>query len=967
MSRRISSPELIGRAAELSSLGAALDDARAGQGRVVLVEGDAGLGKTRLVEHFTSQASGIRVLAGGGIPLAADVPYAPVIEVFRALAVLYPPAGEGLLPRDQAVGAGPPGPARLLSLAAEALRAVAEQLPVVVVVEDLHWADASTRGLVSYLARVLRRDRVLLLATVRAEELDPARPVAELVGELARAPHAERLVLRPLDRDEVAAQVQGITGVAPPATMVDRMVARAAGNPFFTEELLAAGTGADAVPATVRDVLLTRAARLPAPGRRVLQAAAVLGRSVPHELLAAVTDPADLDAGLPAVVAHRLLEPRGDGYLFRHPLIQETVYADVLPAVRQDLHARAAARLEATSGAATVAERAGQAVQVAYHWRAAGATGRALAAAVRAGQLAAAAHAPAEALAWYEYALGAWPAAPGAAGVAGMEQLTLMEQAAETASVAGDNTRAQALARQVLAGIDPTAEPVRAALRWERLGRFCWLTGNQGASWQAYEQALSTVPAQPSAARARVLAATAQSLMLRSLHLSSRGYAEQAIAVSREVGALAEEGHARNTLGCNLAALGHDAEGIGLLEEALALARRAGDEAEAGRCLINLTENLAIARRCADAVRTGDAGVAEAARLGLSRVHGPVILGGALLGRYLLGRWDEVGRLASQALDTEPEGMSSVPLRLARTRVALARGQLDTAAEDLTALGAVLGGSGDLQYGVHVAALRAGLAAARGEHAEARAIPRDDLARSADHDDMGLHLELAACAISVEAGALDHARLHGRRTDPVAARAAAAQIMSGAEVMIARVVGAGGRLSPVLALLLAVARAHLSRIPGPADPGLWARVAQDELADPYLVATARYHEAAALLASRGSRRRAATALRAAGTIARDLRAGPLRAEIAALARAARIDLAEPAVMPGPEPDHAGVGLTPREREVLGLLGNGLSNAQIARTLYISEKTASVHVSNILRKLGVTSRVQAATAAARLRP
>lgn len=154
MSRRISSPELIGRAAELSSLGAALDDARAGQGRVVLVEGDAGLGKTRLVEHFTGQASGVRVLAGGGIPLAADVPYAPMIEVFRALAALYPPARDGLLPRGQPAGAGAPGPARLLSLAAEALRAVAGQVPVVVVVEDLHWADASTRDLVSYLARV---------------------------------------------------------------------------------------------------------------------------------------------------------------------------------------------------------------------------------------------------------------------------------------------------------------------------------------------------------------------------------------------------------------------------------------------------------------------------------------------------------------------------------------------------------------------------------------------------------------------------------------------------------------------------------------------------------------------------------------------------------------------------------------------------------------------------------------------
>jgi DNA-binding CsgD family transcriptional regulator len=966
VSRRISSPELIGRAAELSTLHTALDDARAGQGRVVLVEGDAGLGKTRLVEHFTSKVSGATVLAGGGIPLAADVPYAPMIEVFRALAALYPPARDGLLPRDQPAGSGPPGPARLLSLAAEALRALAEQAPVVVVVEDLHWADASTRDLVSYLARVLRRERVLLLATVRAEELDPARPVAELVSELARAPHAERLVLRPLDRDEVAAQLRAITGVTPPTAMVEQMVTRAAGNPFFTEELLAAGTGADAVPVTVRDVLLTRVARLPAPGRRVLEAAAVLGRTVPHELLAAITDPADLDAGLPAAVSHRLLEAQGDRYLFRHPLIQEAVYADVLPTVRRDLHARAAARLEAASPAATVTERAGHAVQVAYHWRAAGATGRALASGVRAGRLAAAAHAPAEALAWYEFALGAWAAVPDAAAAAGIGQVTLMEQAAEAASVAGNNTRAQELARQILAQIDPAAEPARAALRWERLGRFYWLTGDQGASWHAYEEALRTVPAQPSAARAKVLAATAQSLMLRSLHQSARGYAEQAIAAAREVGAHAEEAHARNTLGCNLAALGHDTAGIGLLEQALAMTRQTGDEAEVGRGLINLTENLAIARRCADAVRVGDDGVAEANRLGLAAIHGPVILGGALLARYLLGRWDEVDQLSSQALDAQPEGMSSVPLRLARARVALARGHLDTATKDLTALRAILHGTDDLQYGAQATALQAELAAARGEHTEARAALQDDLARTAGLDALALHLELAACAIGVEADALDHARFNGRRTDPVAARAAAAQIMSGADATIARVVAAGGRLSPALALLEAVARAHLSRVPGPADPGLWARVAQDELADPYLVANARYQEAAALLASHGSRRRATTALRAADATVRDLRAGPLRAEIGALARAARIDLDQPTVRPRPEPDPTGVGLTPREREVLALLRNGLSNAQIAKILYISEKTASVHVSNILRKLGVTSRVQAATAAANLK-
>lgn len=228
------------------------------------------------------------------------------------------------------------------------------------------------------------------------------------------------------------------------------------------------------------------------------------------------------------------------------------------------------------------------------------------------------------------------------------------------------------------------------------------------------------------------------------------------------------------------------------------------------------------------------------------------------------------------------------------------------------------------------------MAAARGEHKQARAALRDDLAQTAGHDDMALHLELAARAISVEADALDQARLNGRRADPVAARAAATQIMSSAAATTVRVVAAGGRLSPPLALLQAVAKAHLSRIPGPGNLELWAQIADDDLAGPYLVGIARYQEGAALLASRGSRHRATTALRAADTTARDLRAGPLHAEIAALARAARIDLAPAAVTPSPPADPTGVGLTPREREVLALLGNGLSNAHIANT-YTSAK------------------------------
>ncbi len=958
MSRRISSPELIGRAAEVAALGAALADARCGQGRLVLVEGDAGIGKTRLVEEFTANVDGVRVLAGGGIPLASDTPYALVLGILQALARLHPPAAGGLLPQDAPVRADPFGRTRLLAAAADAVRVVAAETPLVLVVEDLHWADASTRGLVSFLARVIRADPVLLVVTVRAEELDPARPVSVLIGELARMPHAERLALAPLDSAGVAALVEAITGVAPSARLTGRLVQRAAGNPFFTEELLAAGPDALTLPASVGDVLAERVVRLPAAGQRVLGAASVLGRAVSHQLLAAVAEAADLDDGLATAVSHRLLEPWGDGYRFRHPLIQETLYGRLLPAARQALHARAAAALTELRPPEAPAGRAGRAVQVAFHWQQAGRDRKALAAAVRAGDLARAAYAPAEALAQYTLAIAGWQNLPDPQAAAGVDEISLLERAAEAASAAGDNARAQELVQRVLARTDPAAEPVRAALRLERLGRFSWLAGDLATSRRAYEDALRVIPDQPSPTRARVLAATAQSLMLQSQHLSSRGYAEQSVAVARAVGARAEEAHARNTLGTALAALGCHADGIEMIRAGLQLARQIGDGTEAARCHLNLTDMLAEARQPEEALRAGEEGIREATALGLGRVHAAAILGSVLEALYLLGRWDEIQARASAALDGEPEPWSMVPARMARFRVTLARGNLTAAAADLAAMTAVPGATSDAHYGADLAALDATLAAARGDLACAAARAGDALKIAASTDDVACQLGIAALAVRTEADALDAARLTGYRADPAATRARAERILAAAHDAMARIASAVGCRSPVFSLLETLTSAQLSRIPGPADPGLWHQVAASELADPYLAGYARLQEAASLL-TRRRRREATAALQDAEAAARRLAAAPLHAEIAALARRARIDLAAPAPTPPADPDPA--GLTPREREVITLLSNGLSNAEIARTLYISEKTASVHVSNILRKLGVTSRLQAAAA------
>jgi tetratricopeptide (TPR) repeat protein len=650
---------------------------------------------------------------------------------------------------------------------------------------------------------------------------------------LARLPHAEKLALAPLDHAGVAALVEAISGVAPSARLTGRLVQRAAGNPFFTEELLAAGPDALTLPPAVGDVLAVRVARLPAAGQRVLGAAAVLGHEVSDQLLATVAEAVDLDDGLAAAVSHRLLEPCRDGYRFRHPLIQETVYGRLLPATRQALHARAAAALAQLRPPAAPSGRAGHAVEIAFHWQRAGQPGKALAAAVRAGNLARAAHAPTEALAQYTLAIEGWQQLPNPQAAAGVDETSLLERAAEAASAAGDNTRAQELVQRVLSCIDAETEPGRTALLLERLGRFSWLAGDLVTSQRAYDDALRVIPHHPSPARARVFAATAQSLMLQSQYLSSRGYAEQAaIAVSQAADARAEEAHARNSLGTDLAALGCYADGVEMIRAGLQIARQIGDGTEAARCHLNLTAVLAEARQAEEALQAGEDGLAEAMALGLGRVHGAAILGGVLDALYLLGRWDEIQARASAALDDEPEPWSMVPVRMPRCRVALARGNLTAAATDLAAMTAVAGATDDAQYGADLATLDATLGAARGDLAHATARAGDALKIVATTDDVARHLGTAALAVRIEADTLDAARLTAHRADPAASRARGERILATAHDAIARIAGAAGCHSPVFSLLETLTRAQLSRIPGPADPGLWHEVAASELADP---------------------------------------------------------------------------------------------------------------------------------------
>ena len=372
MAYQVMSGRFVGRTEELARLRELLARAADGEAGVALVGGEAGVGKTRLADQLAATANeqDVRVLRGGCVPLGEEgLPFAPVTAALRGLvgkldpAELEAVAGPAradlgrLLPdlawgagaaAAAAVGAGGAGASqgRLFELLLGVVERLAATAPLLLVMEDLHWADRSTRDLVAFLAAYLRSVRVLLLLTFRSDELHRLHPLRGLLGELARNRRVERLELPRFTRAELAEQLAGLLGADPPARLVDDVHARSEGNPFFAEELVVAsdgaGAGPGALPPSLREVLLARVVRLGGGTQQVLRVAAAAGRGVTQLLLAAVAgmgEAALLD-GLREAVDRQLLlpEPGGDGYLFRHALLAEAVCGELLPGERVRLH-----------------------------------------------------------------------------------------------------------------------------------------------------------------------------------------------------------------------------------------------------------------------------------------------------------------------------------------------------------------------------------------------------------------------------------------------------------------------------------------------------------------------------------------------------------------------------------------------------------------------------------------------------
>ncbi|WP_344481634.1 helix-turn-helix transcriptional regulator [Glycomyces endophyticus] len=1017
---------LFARDAELGALRDALDAATTGRPATVLVSGDAGVGKTRLLHEFNDNAGdGVLTVTGHCLDTAdSALPYLPFAEIVGALAREQPelatahPGLRPLLPGHPGTAEGDLGRLGLFEAFHAALADLAADRTVVVTLEDLHWADRSSRDLLAFLTSRLTDQRLLILGSYRADAVHRGHPLRPLLSELVRLPAVQRLQIDPFDAQHAADFVRELnTGLD--EVSVAKIAAASEGNAFLAEELAAAET--HTVTFELAEVLLSRLERLPDAARDVVRLASVLGRRFTYRRLNAAAwsmldetglrHERELDEALRAAISHGIIAQKSpDTYAFRHALLGEAVYSDLLPGERIRYHQKIAESLAGDSGKGAEAE-------LAHHAYESGDLRCALAASVRAADEAVELAAPAEALLHIERALALLERVPAAQRPQGVTELRLTTRAAANAEASGEVKRAQTYSAAAVRLADDSGDRILgASTRRKYAKHLLTIEGDEAeahrVAWEAWELVKDE---EPRSVKAWAQAVVARTVYSNRRHADAAAWTAAAIAtadavIGAEAADLDEVCAARAAkadaiLTDSVASFRRGEltveESIARNDEALDLLRGLDWHEVELRAHFNNGLALIEVSRVTEALAHFDRGMERGRRTGDTwSAFGLEIAVRQVICNYMLGRWGAVdanGEMASSVLP----GVVLTRLAAAVLLVDVARGRFEAADRRLD----YLADRWQIDGQVLALATLCGAELDRWRHRPADAVRRVERAAEWMTRMKGYYLAgVSVCAAGVGAAAdLAHTlRRDGDTTGAKDAVAAGERLAERGRYFLEHGQPLSGTLGPEGVAWAAQLDAEASRLYGDGDPALWQAAADafdyrtapgtegarpetadapeaggltDPLAadpfapaetrerttgpardwaEPYRQAYARWRLAEALLAAPGadSRLKAAETLLAAKRTATELGAEPLRKELCALAERARLDTAMPTSTP----------LTPRELAVLRLVARGLTNRQIGAELFISEKTVSVHLSRAMAKLEVAGRAAAVNAA-----
>ena len=767
----------------------------------------------------------------------------------------------------------PADPNRLFELTLALIDRVAAERPLIVVLEDLHWSDPATSDLLVFLVRSLRRGRVVVVGTFRTDDLAGGDALLVRLAELTRLSNVTRIELKPLDVDQQREMLAAILGRVPEPAVVRRIHARSEGNPFFTEELVAAG-GPDGDPArlppSLRDILLGRLAGLSDEARRVLRIAAVAGKLTDDSLLFDVTGspPDELDHAIRETIHRQVLDvdERSGTYQFRHALLAEAVASELLPGERRRLHEEVATWQSAAGPGGALR---GTASELAHHWFAAGRLSEALVASIAASRAATAFFAHADAFRQAERAVDLWDRVPDAEAAAGMTRLDVLRLGAEAANNAGNGTRSVELWRLALAEVDESSDPVAAGVLHSKLAYNLWTAGDSQASLAEHRTAVALIPPDPpTVERARVVGGLASALMPAAMYRESRELCEEAIATLRAAGSHDGEARLLNVLGVDLVGLGDIDAGLDHLRVAVRLARETGPVDNQLVSQHNLAFFLDQTDRFEEGLQVATNGIETARRVGLERRYAAGLRASAGDILHRSGRWDEADEMTRSGLEFEGDVSGWIYLMATRAMFQAARGEREQAAQSLAEAGRLATPDIDEDVRAYLLQATAEAAVLDDRPMDALRAVEDGLAEYAGSDEQLLLAPLLVAGMTAAADLADHGRAFRRADEVESARTTGATLLEQARGLES----ARPLPAPSAKAAVTTVEAEWTRLEGTSDADAWLAAADAWAAVPmpYPAARARARAGEAILLARGSREEATGLLREAHAIAATL-------------------------------------------------------------------------------------------------